>query len=252
MPQHSWVDNGPFLIERGEVACLVVHGFAGSPAEVRPFAEALADKGITVYAPVLPGHASTAEALIRHDRHDWLRTVEEAFDWLCESHAQVFVAGLSMGALLSIRLAQHRKVSGLVLMAPALIARDQRLKFAGALSFLKDYVPEAFVPRAGLVDPKAWKRMWHYERRALRALSQLYKLQMEARIALPSVHVPTLIFHGLKDLTVPERAAIEVMKLLGSTNKELIWLEDSGHCLTADGEVELVSERVNRFVDQIA
>jgi len=249
MPQYAWVDTGPFLLKgEGKVACLLVHGFAGTPAEVRPLADQLAGLGITAYAPVLPGHASTSEALLRHTRHEWSNTVEEAWLWLKESHETVIVCGLSMGALITCKLAQRHVLDGIVLMAPALVARDRRLRFAGALSFLADFVPEVRVPRGGLVDPRAWKQMWHYERRSLRALSQLYKLQFEARRALPTIQVPTLIFHGLRDLTVPERSAVEVYERLGTRNKELIWLEHSGHCLSADGEVGVVAERIATFI----
>lgn len=249
MPQYAWVDTGPFLLQgEGKAACLLVHGFAGTPAEVRPLAERLAALGVTAYAPVLPGHASTSDALLRHSRHEWSRTVEDAWLWLKESHETVFVAGLSMGALITCKLAHQHTLDGIILMAPALVARDRRLRFAGALSFLADFVPEVPVPRGGLVDPRAWKQMWHYERRSLRALSQLYKLQFEARRVLPTIQIPTLIFHGLRDLTVPERSAREVFERLGTSDKELIWLEHSGHCLSADGEVDQVAQRIAEFI----
>lgn len=252
MPQHSWVETTPYLLRgSSRMACLVIHGFAGTPAEIRPFAEALAKFGVTVYVPVLPGHAATSAALLRYDRHDWLNTAMEAWDWLAEDHDRVFVAGLSMGSLLALKLSERRRVPGLVLMAPALIARDTRIRFAGALSLLKDFVPEAHVPSAGLVSPRAWKRLWHYEHRALKAISQLYKLQLEGRMALGQVSCPTLVFHGLNDLTVPEQAAQEVYDRLGTTHKQLVWLANSGHCLTADGEAGEVAARVSAFFDRI-
>ncbi len=249
MPQYAWVDTGPFLLQgEGKVACLLIHGFAGTPAEVRPLGECLVGLGMTAYAPVLPGHASTSEALLRHTRHEWARTVEDAWLWLKETHETVIVCGLSMGALITCRLAQKHRLDGIVLMAPALVARDKRLRFAGALSFLADFVPEVRVPRGGLVDPRAWKQMWHYERRSLRALSQLYKLQFDARRALPTIQAPALIFHGLRDMTVPERSATEVFERLGTGKKQLIWLENSGHCLSADGEVGLVADHIAAFI----
>lgn len=251
MPQYAWVDTSPFLLRRGgSSACLLVHGFAGTPAEVRPLGQRLSAQGLTTYAPVLPGHASTSEALLRHDRHEWLNTVTEAHRWLVEEHDHVFVAGLSMGSLLAAKLANRHAVRGLIMMAPALVARDRRIRFAGAMSLVRDFVPEARVAQGGLVDPQAWKRMWHYERRALRALSELYRLQVEARLTLPEVFCPTLVLHGLRDQTVPERSAMDVYRLLGTTAKELVWLERSGHCLTADGERDYVAEKILGFIDQ--
>lgn len=249
MPQHAWVDTSPFIYRQpGPTACLLVHGFAGTPAEVQPLGQRLAGHGVSVYAPVLPGHASTSEALLRHDRHEWLNTVTEAHRWLVEDHDHVFVAGLSMGSLLAAKLASRHALRGLVMMAPALIARDTRIRFAGALSIVRDFVPEARVAQSGLVDPQAWKQMWHYERRALRAVSQLYKLQIEARLTLPDVLCPTLVLHGMRDQTVPEQSAMDAYRLLGTTQKELVWLERSGHCLTADGERDYVADRILEFM----
>ena len=47
-------------------ACLLVHGFGGSPFEVLPVAEALEASGFPVSAPTLPGHDTSID--------DWRRT----------------------------------------------------------------------------------------------------------------------------------------------------------------------------------
>ncbi|NTV37277.1 MAG: carboxylesterase, partial [Anaerolineaceae bacterium] len=49
----------PFLLPGGKVGCLLIHGFTGTPKEMRWWGEDLAGRGYTVLAPRLAGHATT-------------------------------------------------------------------------------------------------------------------------------------------------------------------------------------------------
>ena len=61
--------TAPFRLEPGNqhharAAVLLLHGFTGSPWEVRPLGESLAARGFHVLAPQLPGHGTTPEAML--------------------------------------------------------------------------------------------------------------------------------------------------------------------------------------------
>ena len=99
------VDSGPFFFEAGsDAAVLLIHGFTGTPYEVRGLGLALAEAGITARGIRLPGHESS-EALNCATRDDWRRAVRAAFLDLKDRYRHVGVAGLSMGGLLSLDLA---------------------------------------------------------------------------------------------------------------------------------------------------
>ena len=100
-------------------AVLLIHGFTGSPWEVRPLGEALAARGFHVQAIRLPGHGVDPEAMAWVTWRDWEHAAEEALKQL-RGFQHVFVAGLSMGALLGMLLAARHpnRVSGLAMMAP--------------------------------------------------------------------------------------------------------------------------------------
>jgi len=56
--------GGPVLIERGrERACLLVHGFMGTPADFGELPAALDESGWDVHAPLLPGHGTDPRRL---------------------------------------------------------------------------------------------------------------------------------------------------------------------------------------------
>src|SRR5436853_2965145 len=94
----------PFSFGDGEDACLLLHGLTGSPAEVRPVGEALARAGFHAVGPLLPGHGTRPADLETVTRSDMLDVAQEALLSL-RGTRRVYLCGLSMGALLAIRLA---------------------------------------------------------------------------------------------------------------------------------------------------
>ena len=104
---------------------LLVHGFTGTPQGLRDWGEHLADAGLSVALPRLPGHGTTlAEANLTH-WEDWYAEVERHLALLRERCDDVFVMGLSMGGTLSIRLAEEHgdEIAGLVLVNPSLLTK---------------------------------------------------------------------------------------------------------------------------------
>src|SRR6516162_9766508 len=108
-------------------ACLLIHGFTGTPWDVRPLGEALSRAGIAVQAPRLPGHGTTPAAMLDARAPDWLLACDEALAQL--PGRRVAVAGLSMGALLALVLAARHpnRVTGVAALAPAVRFRDRTL-----------------------------------------------------------------------------------------------------------------------------
>ena len=113
----------------GRSGALVVHGFTGSPVSMRPWAQALADAGLTVRLPRLPGHGSTWQDMALTTWEDWYAAVDTAFGELTERCADVFVCGLSMGGSLALRLAELRgdEVRGLALVNPSVHSENKAL-----------------------------------------------------------------------------------------------------------------------------
>src|SRR2546430_10174597 len=94
----------PFSLGGGDLACLLLHGLTGSPAEMRPVGEALAKAGFRAVGPLLPGHGTTPEDLLTVTRADLLAAAESALLGLRDAR-RVYLCGLSAGALLAIHLA---------------------------------------------------------------------------------------------------------------------------------------------------
>jgi carboxylesterase len=240
------LDLNPFFFEGSEVGCLLVHGFSGSPPEMRPIGEYLAGKGLTVVGVRLAGHGTSPEDMARTGWRDWVASAEEGLRELQRRCERVFVSGLSMGGLITLHLAAHHSMAGIVAMAaPAYIA-DWRFRFLPlAQYFVRWFTPDI---ESDLTDPEAEKRLSSYRVLPVRCIASLGQLLHLVRRELSQIQVPALIMQGKNDHHVPANSARIIFDELGSAEKEIVWWPNSGHCITVDSEREAVWARAYEFV----
>ncbi|MFQ5812991.1 MAG: alpha/beta hydrolase [Anaerolineae bacterium] len=242
------LDLNPFFFEGGPTGCLLVHGFSGSPPEMRPMGEYLAQQGLTVQGVRLAGHGTSPEDMATTTWRDWVASAEgglRELESLCE---QIFVAGLSMGGLITLHLAAHHSVAGIVAMAtPAYIA-DWRFRFVPLVQPFVRWVTPGM--ESDLTDPQAQERFWCYDRLPTCCIVSLGKLIRLVRRELPQIKVPALIMQGEKDHHVPADSAQIIFEELDTAEKELVWWPNSGHAITVDSEREAVWARAYEFIAQ--
>jgi carboxylesterase len=112
-PEHQ-----PFLLPGQRGAVLLVHGFPGSPAEMRPLGQSLNEAGWTVEGVLLPGFGPQIEQLFERRMEDWVEAVQASLRRLKENHRLVVAGGFSLGAALAMQAAAAVEVDGLALLAP--------------------------------------------------------------------------------------------------------------------------------------
>ncbi len=108
----------PFKWEGGPAAALLIHGFPGTPAELRPIGNVLHQQGWTVQGLLLPGFGPDIGTLFDRDHTEWLTAVRTALLELKRDYDPVLVIGYSMGAALAMQVAAKHRPTGLVLLAP--------------------------------------------------------------------------------------------------------------------------------------
>ncbi len=251
-------DKSPLLLGEGGRGVLCLHGFSGTPFEVRPLAEALAGRGFTVSAPLLAGHGTSVSDLGRTHWPDWQASAEDALDRLIGLAAQgpVGVAGFSMGGLLALRLARARPehVAALVVMSAPLRMRPLQVRAVRLLAKLPGVLrrgPLAVLPKLGGYDVA--DEAMQVENPGLTALpvagvASLLDLGQLVRAELPLIKVPALVAHGERDRTVPIRDAHELASGLASDVVERLWLPRSGHLIAIDVERSILADAACRFL----
>ena len=88
----------PFFFpgDRSKPACLLIHGFTGTPKEMRWMGEFLNERGYTCLGVRLAGHATVPEDMIRSNWTDWSASVEDGYSTLRSITVNLFLVGLSM------------------------------------------------------------------------------------------------------------------------------------------------------------
>jgi carboxylesterase len=209
---------------------VLCHGLSGSPWSMRGWAEHLAAEGFAVSLPLLPGHGSTWQDLNNTRWPQWYATVEKAFLALRRDCDQVFVAGLSMGGALALRLAEHQPATaGLVLVNPSLITADKRFLLLPLLSRLMPSM-------RGITDDIAMPGVseYGYDRLPLKALLSLTELWVDVRAGLSRVTQPILLFHSETDHVVDRGSARLLHQLTASADITDRPLHRSFHVATLD------------------
>ena len=130
------VEPTPFFLPGGSTGVLLIHGFTGSPAEMRLIGEYLNERGFAISAPLLPGHGTTVEAMNRCRWQDWTDHAEQAYEELTSLCERVFVGGLSMGSLITIYLAAQHQPRGAILYSPALQVANPLIHLAPVFKYV--------------------------------------------------------------------------------------------------------------------
>lgn len=230
------------------VGVLVSHGFTAGPASVVHLAKRLAEAGFDVECPLLAGHGTRWQDIAGVTAEDWLADLEAARARLAERCPMVFVAGLSMGGTLALRLAlDHASIRGVMVINHALWFGNPLVPFAG---LLKGLLPSTPAIASDLKDPAVTEPA--YDRTPTTGVAELYRLAREVRGRLPQLRTPLLIFKSRQDHVLPVRNATRTLAAAGSRDKALVWLEDSYHVATMDHDKELIAERCLAFVRRLA
>jgi len=236
----------PFFFEGGPTGCLLIHGGTGSPPEMRPMGEYLAAKRLTVLGVRLAGHGTTPEDLAKTTWQALVASAEEGLYRLQERCERVFVAGLSMGGLITLYLAARHSVAGAIVMATPAYIQDWRLKLLPITQhFIKWYHSSG---KLDLTDPAGSERVFFYRRIPAAFGLQVDCLLRQMRDSLARVQVPTLIMQGRCDRSIPADSAQILFDSLGTKDKEIVWWSNSGHAITVDSEREAVWARAYEFI----
>ena len=243
----SRVDARAFDLGAGRDAALCLHGLTGTPYEVRRLAETLAQRGVRALGPCLPGHGGAPERLAETPHEAWLEAVRTHYRALRAEHERVFVVGLSLGGLLSLCLAaEEPDVDGVVAVGTPLQFHTRLLPLIPVVKRLMPYLRK----RRGsdIRDPAARAVHPSMPVMPMAGVHELVKLQQRLRPQLPRVQAPLLVAHGRLDSTAHPDDARTILAGVGSPERELCWLGNSGHVVPVDHDGGALADRVADFL----
>ncbi len=259
-----------FLYEGGADGVLLIHGLTGTPTEMKFVGKGLARAGFTAYGMQLAGHCGTEEDLLATGWRDWFASVEMAYAALAKRCERVFVAGLSMGAVLAVRLAAQcpDEIAGVALYSTTLrydgwaiprlsflLPLVLRLPYGKRYRFVESYpygikderlrkrvIANMFAGNSGEAGLSGTPGM---------SLRELWGLVAKVKKDMPGLRTPALIVHSyLDDITSMWNAKYLQQHLGGPT--ETLFLSNSYHMVTVDLQRQEVVDRTARFFQSIS
>ncbi|MFI9598742.1 alpha/beta hydrolase [Streptomyces sp. NPDC004069] len=239
----------PYRHEGGEVGVLLCHGFTGSPQSLRPWGRYLAERGLTVSLPLLPGHGTRWEDMQLTGWPDWYAEVDRELRVLRDSCARVFVAGLSMGGALALRLAARHgdAVTGVVVVNPA-------NKVHGLSAYALPVARHVVRTTKGIASDIALEGAAElgYDRVPLHAAHSLRTFFRMLDGELPQVTQPLLLLRSPQDHVVPPVDSARILGRVSSTDVTEALLEHSYHVATLDHDADRIFEESYAFIGRLA
>ncbi|MBB6366241.1 MULTISPECIES: alpha/beta fold hydrolase [unclassified Xanthomonas] len=262
------IESAEFHFEGGRNGVLLIHGLTGTPSEMRLLGKSLNREGFSVHGVQLAGHCGDEDDLLATSWRDWYASVEAAAARMRPQVDRLFVAGLSMGALLALRLAQERPqwVDGVGVLGATFRYDGWNIPKRARLAFLLPWFKRLGIgkrrmfleePPYGLRDERIRAQVssamlggdssaaglpgnpWH-------ALAEMYLLSRDVRRNLPKVVAPCLVAHAAEDDIADLRnARLVIANVSGPT--ELLLLHDSYHMITLDRERRVLGARLAQF-----
>lgn len=226
--------------QQNKTSYLLIHGFTSHRTSLTAVIPELDKRNIEWHYPILAGHGTRPEDLIDKTWEHWQQDVDIGLKYLLQESNQVIIIALSMGALLALELAAtyQKKVSALVLLSPALHFQMKLTRFTSLLSKVIKRFPNPSVTKFS--SAKYIKNDLGYRWVPTQAFHSYWLRTKHFDSVLDKIHQPTRIIHSKNDKMAAPSGAQHVYDTIKSKNKELIWLEKSGHEVLLDAETELV------------
>jgi carboxylesterase len=269
--------NGLFFPGNNGNTVILIHGLTGTPFEMKFLAAFLNKKGYSVICPRLANHGEPLEVLKATRWQEFYQSIRQTFVEIKENNNLIFAAGLSMGALLGLLLAEEfpERVSGVTCLSPTLFYDGWNmpwyrffipLAYATPLKYffyfkedypygikneaIRQYV-QGYYTQARLSDIEKVDQ-YGYPYFPLTLLYQLQLLIKFLKPKLKNIRTPTQFIQAKDDDMTSLKNSQYLYDRIKSPDKEMVILYDSYHVITADQERGKVAESMERFFQRIA
>ncbi len=256
-PETGFMQGGePARIDRGRSrACLLLHGWLGTPAALGSLPKALDEAGWDVHAPLHAGHGTRPAALKGVGAGELLQHARERYEAIRSRYETVALVGFSMGGTIATILAAERPPDRLVLISPYYRVRHKWFYVLPAhwwqavLGSVLWYVPRGggFVHVNRKENRDKVVRYTAFPTSASRALFALGRKAL--RSDLSPLKMPVLLVHSTGDEVCSPAAMKRVLERMPSQQKRKAVFSRSDHHVLLDYDAEAAVGGIVDFLE---
>lgn len=198
---------------------LLTHGLTSSPYMMRHLAAFFQQNGFRVMVVLLPGHGTQPGDLLEVTWQEWAKTVAYGAYKLAEEVDEVYLAGYSTGATLSVyQSLRDSRVRGLFLFSPAL----KITRWAALANLHKLY--SWLIPSAKWVYIRPDLDIYKYESFTKNAAAQTHALsrKLSALLQQHQLNIPVFVVASEDDMTVKTSAILEFISRARHPSSKLV------------------------------
>lgn len=232
------------FLKGNESAILLLHSYTSHTRDMKKLAEYLhAQIGCTCYVPLYKGHGVQPEALLNTNVTDWWKDAQEAYYFLQQQgYKTITIIGLSVGGVISLKLAQEEKIERLIVMSVPKDRTPERLK-----QRLIDYA-KAYKQLEGKTSEEIKKELLPFQEMSLHSFEEFQRLIHDTMDKLPHITTPVAIYYGKKDDVLYEKSANYIYEQVSSSVKKIKSFPNSTHLMTLGKDKDSLFEEVLSFI----
>lgn len=236
----------PILIEKSnETAVLLLHGLNSNPSMWQEYAAFLANKDITVYAPLIAGHGTSVFDLEKTTYKDWIKSTEEAYLSLQNKYENVYVVGMSLGGLLTLDLAAKYNLNGIIVLNTPIYFNSKLIEFVYIVTLVQDYYVKGIFPDDEYYIQEQFK---NYKAISYITILEILNLIEDVNLNINKIEEPTLVVQSFNDDIVDPKSGLFILTNVNSKKKDIISLRTSTHINITSSDQLLLSEETYKFI----
>ncbi|MDD5561531.1 MAG: alpha/beta hydrolase [Candidatus Omnitrophica bacterium] len=267
--------NTGFFLPGDKNLCFLIHGLTGTAKEMGAIAQRLNKQGFSVVVPLMLNHDKSISCLKRTAWQDIYRSIRDEFVKYADNYDNIFVAGLSFGALIGILLANEfpGRIKALNCFSPTLfydgwgnprsrvfLPLVYKTPFKYWLYFKEEYPyglknerlrskVESFYKEASLFDYSK-VHLYGYPVIPIACIYQNSLLAKKVISILKNINTPLQLLQAREDDVTSPKNSYYIYNRVSSREKEIVFLEDSYHIITADQERDKVADKTVAFFEK--
>jgi len=243
-----------FINNNSDTGFLMLHGFSSSPDQFRELAAFISKKGFNVSAPLIAGHGTHPDDLMKTSSKDWQDSVKNAYLDLKAKSKRIFIIGNSFGSNLGFWLTKEfdNQPCGMISLGAPIFMRYHKFVLCRLYSYglIKKYYQKPMrIYEADYIDLNDEITYPVIPTKSLRKFFRF--LKEETMPNLHQIKVPILVCHSISDKVAHPKSATYIYEHVSSQYKKIYLFPSDAHTIMSGEHKKDLFKKISEFIKKV-